>query len=81
MERSSCLKGKIVKFCWIPSHIGILGNNEAVKPVKSAPQLVVVKFKIPYTDKIFHKVLCKLSLSDIFGTFMIKVNFILIKTK
>ena len=29
-------QGKIVNFCWIPSHIGIQGNNEADNAAKSA---------------------------------------------
>ena len=41
-------QGKIFKFCWIPSHIGIHGNKEADKSAKSA--LEFVKFKIPSTD-------------------------------
>ena len=43
-------QGKIVKFCWISSHIGKHGNNEADKAVKSALDFEIVKFKIPSTD-------------------------------
>ena len=40
-------QGKIVNICWIPSHIGIHGNNEADKDAKSALEFEIVKFKIP----------------------------------
>ena len=46
-------KGKKVKFCWVPSHIGIHGNNKADMAAKSALQFEVAKFKIPYTDLNF----------------------------
>ena len=41
-------QGKIVKFCWIPSHIGIHGNSEADKAAKSTLQfeISVHMFKI-----------------------------------
>ena len=42
---------KIVKFCWIPSHIGIHGNSKD-KAAKSALKFEIVKFKIPSTDKL-----------------------------
>ena len=42
------IQGIIVNFCWIPSHIGIHGNDEADRAAKSA--LETVKFKIPCTD-------------------------------
>ena len=38
-------QGKIVNICWIPSHIGIQGNNEADKAAKSALEFEIVKFK------------------------------------
>ena len=43
-------KGKRVKFCWVPSHIGIHSNNKAGTAAKSSLQFEVAKFKIPYTD-------------------------------
>ena len=43
-------QGKKVNFCWIPSHIGIHGNNEADELAKSALEFEIVKFKIPSTD-------------------------------
>ena len=42
-------QGKIVNICWIPSHIGIHGKNEADKAAKSALEFEIVKFKIPPT--------------------------------
>ena len=43
-------QGKIVNICWIPSHIGIHGNNEAAKTAKSALEIEILKLKIPYAD-------------------------------
>ena len=45
-------QGKIVNFCWIPSHIGIYGNDEAdtCKAAKSALDFEIVEFEIPSTD-------------------------------
>ena len=43
-------QGKIVEFCWIPSHIGIHGNTKADKEAKDALQYDIVQYKIPYTD-------------------------------
>ena len=63
--------GKIVNICWIPSHIGIRGNDEADTAAKSALEFefeIVLKFKIPSTDlKSFHTTTCiyKFSLADI----------------
>ena len=37
-------KGKKVKFCWVPSHIGIHGNNKADMAAKSALQFEVAKY-------------------------------------
>jgi kelch-like protein 2/3 len=42
---------KHVKFCWVPSHIGIQGNEKADMAAKAALQRpVVTNIKIPYTD-------------------------------
>ena len=40
----------MVNIYWIPSHIGIHGNNEADKAAKSALEFELVKFKILSTD-------------------------------
>ena len=52
--------GKIINFCWTPSHIGIHGNNEADKAAKSAFDFVIVKFKIPSLERStrMRKVVC-----------------------
>ena len=62
-------QGKIVNFCWILSHTGIHGNNEADKDANSALVLEIVKFKIPSTDlKYFNKLYIN-SLWQIFWDF------------
>ena len=39
-----------IAFCWLPSHIGISGNEEADKAAKDALSLEVLSFKVPYND-------------------------------
>ena len=41
---------KEVIFCWLPSHISIRGNELADLEAKSALSLVIINFKIPYSD-------------------------------
>ena len=57
-----CKKADIV-FCWLPSHIGINGNEEGDKAAKDALSLEILPFKVPlirctdlapYRDKYFH---------------------------
>jgi ribonuclease HI len=40
---------KIVKFCWIPSHIGISGNTKADRAAKDALKYNIALFQLPYT--------------------------------
>src|SRR6266516_4152809 len=45
------LEGKIVEFCWVPSHVGIKGNEKADCAAKAALQLPIsTDIQIHYTD-------------------------------
>ena len=44
-----CERADIV-FCWLPSHIGIRGDEEADKAAKDAILLEVLPFKVPFSD-------------------------------
>ena len=47
------LTGKSIKFCWIPSHVGIYGNEQADQAAKGALQnSEIVTRRLPYTDLI-----------------------------
>ena len=44
-----CERADIV-FYWLPSHIGIRGNEEADKAAKDALSLEILPFKVPFND-------------------------------
>ena len=44
-----CERADIV-FCWLPSHIGLSGNEEADKAAKDALSLEFLPFKVPFSD-------------------------------
>ena len=45
----SCIRADIV-FCWLPSHIGINGTEEADKAAKDALSQEILHFKVPFSD-------------------------------
>lgn len=47
---SALVRGHDIKFCWIPSHIGILGNEKADQLATSTKNLAVTSTGLPYQD-------------------------------
>ena len=47
---SKLCETKQIYFCWLPSHIGIAGNEKADKAAKSALNEDILPLKVPYTD-------------------------------
>ena len=41
---------KLIIYCWIPSHVNILGNEKADKAAKAALEKEVTPLLLPYTD-------------------------------
>ena len=46
--------GKTIVLCWIPSHVGISGNEKGDTAAKSALSLRVTRMKIPAADLVPH---------------------------
>ena len=42
--------GKEVILCWIPSHVGIRGNDKADTAAKAALHLPITDYKVPFSD-------------------------------
>ena len=50
LKYNSVSVSNTVFFCWLPSHVGIRGNDQADSAAKAALTLNVSPFKLPFTD-------------------------------
>ena len=51
LEKLSKLCGRAdIVFCWLPSHIGISGNEEADKAAKDALPVEILQYKVSFND-------------------------------
>ena len=51
LQINRCLvRGHDIKFCWIPSHVGIAGNEKADQLATSTKNLMVTSTGLPYQD-------------------------------
>ena len=49
-NREAASKGKDIVFCWVPSRVGISGNESADSTAKAALDLEGVHAKVPHAD-------------------------------
>ena len=51
LEKLSRLCGRAdIVFCWLPSYVGMSGNEEADKAAKDALSQDILPFKVPFND-------------------------------
>lgn len=56
--RRATSQGHNIKFCWVPSHVGISGNEKADECAAKARHKEIINVRIPYKDSmklVFHK--------------------------
>ena len=64
-------KGKMVICCWIPSHVGIHGNNEADRAAKSTRDFEIVKLENSFNRPLTFYYLRVTGFGKYFGTLVI----------
>ena len=67
-------EGKSVVFCWIPSHIGIRGNEQADRAAKAALDLEISPLKVPYTDLSVQLIVICMPIGKIAGVLPFVIN-------